>query len=166
MKISAHDIGVEPLDALSWIEALCLFIREDERPLRGMAGFADWRMCGKLSRVLMENFFKGELSETLLLPTDGRLALPRIFAFGLGSAQALSGDRIAEALTHAGRALSRAGIQSVAMELPGAGLVAEEERVRLWTHSFAATFRGNSVAALTERAVAKLLPEHLPSVAA
>ena len=35
MKVTAHDIAMETLDALEGIDALCLFVGEDERPLRG-----------------------------------------------------------------------------------------------------------------------------------
>jgi hypothetical protein len=172
VRITTHEVGTESLDALSWIDALCVFVGEDERPLRGTAGYADWRLCGKLSRVLLEGFFRGERAESLLLPSDGRLAIPRIFAFGLGRSEEVSPQRLSEVLEHAGRTLTRAGIRSVATELPGLGLLppplslSDEERVQLWIKAFAASFGGTAVAALTDRSVAKLLPEQLPSVAA
>ena len=165
MKISTRDISLESLDALGEMEALCLFVGRDERPLRGTAGFADWRMCGKLSRVLLQGLFQGDPSENLLLPSEGRLAIPRIFAFGSGAGPEEE-PRLSEMLAHAGRTLSRAGIRSVATELPGAGRFSDEDRVRLWIHAFGSTFRGDWVVALCDRTVAKLLPEQLPSVAA
>jgi len=157
VKVTSRDLSLEGLDGLSEVEALCLFIREDERPLKGGAGLADWRMCGKLSEVLLNGFFQGSPEENLLLPTEGRLAAPRLFAFGIGRTEDLSSTRISEGLSHAARALRKAGIRSVATELPGAGVLSDEERVRLWNGSFTPAFKGDSAVVLAEKALAKLL---------
>ncbi len=165
MKLTARDLSLEGLDGLSGTEALCLFIREDERPLKGSAGLADWRMCGKLSEVLLDGFFAGHPDEKLLLPTEGRLATPRLFAFGCGLASELSEERLSKTLSHAAQTLTRAGVRSVGLELPGAGRLPDEERVRLWSHGFGAAFGGDAVVVLAEKPLAKLLPAQLPSIA-
>ena len=49
-------ISVLPLDLERWDEVprdcLVLSVFKDDRPLRGAAGLADWRMCGRLSRLV------------------------------------------------------------------------------------------------------------------
>jgi hypothetical protein len=54
-----------------------------ERPLRGAAGLADWRLCGALSRVIQGGLFEGKGGEVLLVPSAGRFPAPRIFCLGL-----------------------------------------------------------------------------------
>ena len=75
--------------ALGGVDALCLFVAEDDRPLPSTAGYVDWRLCGALSRVLKAGFFTGAKDDWLLLPSDGKLAVPRIFVVGLGARKRL-----------------------------------------------------------------------------
>ena len=73
--------GLAGLDA----ESLGLFCFTDERPLSGVPGFVDWRLCGAISRLLLGGLFSGQRDETLMLPVTGPLRVRRIFLFGLGS---------------------------------------------------------------------------------
>jgi len=63
---------------------------KDERPLRGSAGWLDWRLNGRLSRLLMENRLKGEWGEKTLIPSEGRISPKGILLFGLGEARGYS----------------------------------------------------------------------------
>ena len=63
---------------------------QDERPLRGSAGWIDWRLNGMLSRFLIENRLKGEFRERLLIPSQGRIYSRLILLFGLGKAREYS----------------------------------------------------------------------------
>ena len=56
----------------------------DERPLRGAAGRADWRLCGIVSDLVSEGRLHGRVGETVLAPSLGRLAAERILLQGLG----------------------------------------------------------------------------------
>lgn len=57
---------------------------ESDRPLRGAAAHADWRLCGMLSRRLVEGRTKGALGDAVLVPTLGRMRPPRVLLLGLG----------------------------------------------------------------------------------
>ncbi len=159
MKLSTHDIGFEALDSLAGFDALCLFIGEDERPLRGAAGLVDWRMCGGLSRVLSAEFFTGARGDWLLLPSNGRIAMPAIFACGAGKRAQVDADAIHALLGDAAARLRKARVSRVALEVPGGGAVDDAGRARALKEAFLARFSGEHVAALVEKPLARLLPQ-------
>jgi hypothetical protein len=54
----ASDLG--KWDSLEQVpETLVLPFFADERPLRGAAGLCDWRLCGRLSRLLQSSSVAG-----------------------------------------------------------------------------------------------------------
>jgi hypothetical protein len=156
-QVTTHEVGFEPLDSLPGVDSLCVFVGEDERPLRGAAGFLDWRLGGALSRVLVSGFFVGALADTLLLPTGGRIAIPRVFAIGVGRAQALTEESLASALRTAAGVLGKARVESVALELPGAGLLQDAARAQALKTAFLTAFTGARVAVLGEKGLGKIL---------
>ncbi|MBZ4401863.1 M17 family peptidase N-terminal domain-containing protein [Myxococcus sp. AS-1-15] len=157
-QTTTHDIGMEGLDSLTGVDALCLFVAEDERPLPATAGYVDWRLCGALSRVLKGGFFSGVKDDWLLLPADGKLEVPRIFVVGLGARKALDAERLHEALAEAGKVLSRAKVASVALEIPGGGSLDDAARAEAFQKGFLPAFKGGRVALLTDKALVRLLP--------
>jgi leucyl aminopeptidase len=158
VSVTAYDIGFEGLDALAGVDALCLFVAEDDRPLPGTAGYVDWRLCGSLSRVLKAGFFTGVKDDWLLLPSDGRLPFPRVFAVGLGPRSALNKEALGAALASAARVLAKAKVESVALEIPGGGQVDEAAQAAALQQHFLPGFKGKHVAILADKALAKLLP--------
>ncbi len=156
-EFSAHPPSFATLDALSGMDALCLFVGADERPLERVAGLVDWRLCGALSRVLQQRFFVGAAGDWLLVPTDGRLPPSRVFCVGLGPRHALEPSVVAGALRTAASVLTRAGVESVALEIPGDRRVADSDRARALVGDFLPAFGGNRVAVLAEPSLAMLL---------
>jgi len=63
---------------------LCLFYFQEKRPLPGIIGLIDWRLQGRLSSLIIDDFISGELNETLLFPLGGKLQQDRLLLFGLG----------------------------------------------------------------------------------
>ncbi len=158
MSLTTHDNDLEGLDAIEGVDALCLFISEDVRPLQDISGFVDWRLAGGLSRVLLKQFFTGAPDENLLFPSEGRLPMSRIFAVGLGRAKTLDAKALGEAMAGAARMLSRAKVNAVALEVPGAAALSAEQRAEAFTEHFLPAFEGSRVAVLAERALRSLLP--------
>ena len=111
---SADLPGLDELDA----ESIALFCWSDVRPLSGAAGFLDWRLCGALSRTLVNEQFIGDLNESMLMPINSRLALKRVFVFGLGSSKDYSAAIAKEAWIKAFASLTEAGVKSVCVGLP------------------------------------------------
>ena len=72
-------------------EALILTFFSDERPLRGAAGLCDWRLCGRLSRLLGAGRVRGSWGETTLYPSTvngaARLPFGKLVLFGLGPSE-------------------------------------------------------------------------------
>lgn len=158
MSVTAHDIGFEGLDALAGVDALCLFVAEDDRPLPGTAGYVDWRLCGSLSQVLKKGFFTGVKDDWLLLPSDGRLPFPRVFAVGLGRRASLDKEALGQVLASAARVLAKARVESVALEIPSGAKLDEAAQAAALQQHFLPGFKGRQVALLAEKPLAKLLP--------
>ncbi len=73
---------------------------EDERPLQGLAGMVDWRMGGRISALVREDFCSGRGGEAVLLPGGSTLPMERIVLLGLGPSESF--DRAA-AVTAGGK---------------------------------------------------------------
>ena len=105
---------------LCGVEADCavLAVFDDQRPLRGGVGLVDWRLCGRLSQLLKRDLFG---PRWVLLPSEGRLRVPRILVGGIGTTQGLDSAKLRDfAREAAGRALEL-GARSLAWDLALAG---------------------------------------------
>jgi hypothetical protein len=130
-------VAVLPLDLARWDEAqrdgLVLPVFKDDRPLRGAAGLADWRLCGRLSRLLTSDRATAAHGETLLLPPGHRLRFRRVLWFGLGDAKGYSDDRFRTDFAWIVDVLQRAGVAEWSIQLPGraSGLVGARRAIEL-----------------------------------
>jgi len=110
--------SLQALDSLGGIDGLCLWVRVDERPLRGLASFVDWRLCGYLSQLLKTSFFCGEPEEALLLAGGGCIPCRRIFVWGLGGAKEWTRESVEQHIEKTQKKLRLAGVSSLAMSTP------------------------------------------------
>lgn len=145
MQISVVPVGFAPLDRLTGVDATCLFVAEDDRPLHGLAGRVDWRLCGMLSRVLGEGRFVGALGDTLLLPGAGRIASDRIFCIGVGPAASLDLRGFARSMRRAADVLSLARATCFLAELPASSGVSPGESAAAFLAECAAHFPGEGI---------------------
>ncbi|HEY3452223.1 MAG TPA: M17 family peptidase N-terminal domain-containing protein [Myxococcales bacterium] len=145
MRLSFADAALATLDALSGVEAACLFVFEDERPLRGLAGFVDWRLCGALSRILTEGKFVGAPGDALLFPVWGRLGPAKLFCFGAGRRRGQGRDAFGATVKRACEAMSKAGVKSFATFLPPLEGAGEVDRARAFLAEGAASFKGERI---------------------
>jgi hypothetical protein len=89
MEFRFAQLSLRSLDDLK-TEVLCLPVFSDERPLRGAAGLVDWRLCGRLSELLVRGDLSGHFDSALLMPPpQQRLSAERIFCLGAGARAAL-----------------------------------------------------------------------------
>jgi len=130
-------LTVLPLDLARWDEAkrdcLVLPVFRDDRPLRGAAGLADWRLCGKLSRLLRDSKATADAGETMLLPPGRRLRFQRILWFGLGDAKGYSEERFRKDLAWMLQVVQRAGVADWAVQMPGraSGLIGARRAIEI-----------------------------------
>ncbi len=140
-------LSVLPLDLARWDEAkrdtLVLPVFKDDKPLRGAAGLADWRLCGKLSRLLKSSRATAESGEAMMLPSGRRLKFSRILWFGLGDAKGYTDARFKKDLAWIVDVVSKANVSDWAMQAPGraSGLIGARRAVEIMLEEpvFAAT---------------------------
>jgi hypothetical protein len=121
-RIEMAELGLPAIDALA-VDSLAIFVGP-ERPLQELAGFADWRLCGLISRAIREGSYGPDSGEALLLPSGGRIAVPRIFCFGLPQ-PARDATEFAAAARRLCTAMHKAGSDSWAGTLPATALGVE-----------------------------------------
>ena len=130
-------LSVLPLDLVRWDEAardcLVLPVFKDDRPLRGAAGLADWRLCGRLSRLVKANKMSGEHGESMMMPPGRRLRFARILWFGLGDAKGYSDARFKADVAWILDVITKANIKDWALQAPGraSGLIGARRAVEL-----------------------------------
>lgn len=104
------------VDALA-VDTVVVGFCRDVRPLAGLLGMIDWRVCGRLSRLIQAGMITGDVDEKVLFPTGGRLSAPRLFLHGWGSvadAKAHGAERIAAMV----QMLDKAKAERVAFAFP------------------------------------------------
>jgi hypothetical protein len=58
MKFRICQLSLYEIEKLQ-CDSISIFIFEDARPLRGIAGIVDWRLNGMISKLLIEGFRSG-----------------------------------------------------------------------------------------------------------
>ena len=105
--------ALDNLDADTLVIGIC----EDIRPLKGAAGFIDWRMCGEISNLIRNQSFSGEAGEILLMSGRGRLSPVRLILMGWGPANDLE-NAINSRCSQLIGLVERAASKKVAVALP------------------------------------------------
>jgi len=117
---------------LDGIDGIVSPVYSDERPLRGVAGHADWRLNGFLSRLVMEERLRGDSGEWLLVHTQGRLPYTHLFLVGMGRKGERSTPGVKTALGEVASKVALAGLHAFGIDLhevAGEALTAEEALV-------------------------------------
>jgi hypothetical protein len=111
-------LATQPFERVEAEVAVATFF-ESDRPLRGAAGRADWRLCGLLSALLEQGRLAGSPSDALLVPTGGRLRSPLLLAVGLGSSQGFGAGQVSAAARAALTRVLDLGLRSASLGIPG-----------------------------------------------
>jgi hypothetical protein len=88
-------LTTSPLERVEGDIAVAGFF-SDERPLRGGAARADWRLCGGLSRRIESGDLSGKSGEALLIACGRALWSPRLLLLGLGDRHVFDPLRVAD----------------------------------------------------------------------
>lgn len=99
-------------------DLLVLATFSDERPLEGLTGLVDWRLCGAISSWKQSGLASGAYGEQLLYPTS-RLSHPRVLLLGLGPRAEHRSDRAFGLARQALEAADLLGVASLTTGLFG-----------------------------------------------
>lgn len=111
-------------------DTMILSFFEEEKPVKGLAGLVDWRLNGKINRLIKLGNLSGRFRESMLMPSSGRLPCRRLCLFGLGSAGEFNQPKIREASWFIMDTLRRLQTESWAMALPGSSMQGASFRMR------------------------------------
>lgn len=127
--VAPHLNHLDELDS----ELLFAAVFEDERPAYGVAGLCDWRLGGRISRILASGFFSGALGEVLLVPGRPKTTFDKICLFGAGSRQAFDEHIYLRLVQRMLQAMVDLRARGGVVELPGRhlGLVAPERAAEI-----------------------------------
>jgi hypothetical protein len=104
---------------LAGTEVLVCAFAEGERPPKGVAGLVDWRLVGRISRLVASGFVKGSLGETLLVPGRPKLPFDKILLFGVGNTCDFSEGVFRAVVEKVLSTLEGLKARSAVVELPG-----------------------------------------------
>ena len=90
-------------------------IFEDERPLKKINGMVDWRLCGKISQLIIQKQFCGKLTEKLLFANLQKPIAQNIILVGLGKKKNFGKEPLHEVFLTLQGAISQLKISSFAL---------------------------------------------------
>ncbi len=148
--------SLQSLDALQ-ADVVVLPFFSDERPLQGVAGFIDWRLCGALSRKLMAGYLDGGFGEKSLVAAPPKLKADGLLLFGLGSSRSFDREVAKGACDLIADALRETKASAAAIALPGRslGLIGAPEAMQLWLEAC-----GDRAESLEEVSIIERAEEH------
>ena len=93
MKTKLLSIDIDRIET----EVVVLPFFSDEKPLKGAAGLIDWRMRGKISRLISQGRISGDKGESTLFLPDSRISAKKIIMSGLGDSSKFNERELKEA---------------------------------------------------------------------
>ncbi len=117
MDVILSKDGVDALDC----DLLVTGMFQDERPIKGTSGWIDWRLNGRLSRLVMDKRLTGDWKETTLIPSSGRITPRMILLLGLGRTKEYSTIRLRELFAHVLETIKNLRTSSICLSLPFGG---------------------------------------------
>ena len=83
MRVLVFKMLPDELDAFQG-DLVVAVVGEDERPLKAVNAWLDWRLYGSLSESIKRKYFSGALGEKCLIPTYGKFEFDRLVLVGGG----------------------------------------------------------------------------------
>lgn len=104
---------------LAGTEVLVACLAQGERPPHGVAGLVDWRLSGRVSRLLLEGYATGQMGEVLLVPGKPKLPFDKVLFFGMGKPTDFSERVFRAVVDQILRTLEGLRARTAVVELPG-----------------------------------------------
>lgn len=99
------------------VELIVLMHYENDVPFHDMLGKLDWRINGRLSRIVKDKKFSGKARELLLLPTEKRFKAGEVIVLGLGGKESFSQEHISQVLDYFLETIEKKKIRQVCFSL-------------------------------------------------
>lgn len=146
LAVKTVPLNLQSLDRLA-VDVLVLGPFEGERPLRGAAGYCDWRLNGRLSQMLVDKSFMGKPRDVVLTDTGNRIGSPRVLLFGQGKRLSLDLTIFKRRVRKMIVDVKKAKFKSYAIELPGVdpGPLHPEQAIYEFLEAAATIFREGAV---------------------
>lgn len=100
-------------------EVLVATVHTDVRPARGVLGLCDFRMGGRISRLLGSGFMSGEAGEVVMVPGKPFLSFDKLLLFGAGPIEEMNLRRFDQLVTSFYERLAKLRARVAVVELPG-----------------------------------------------
>ncbi|MEE2904466.1 MAG: M17 family peptidase N-terminal domain-containing protein [Myxococcota bacterium] len=109
-----RSVDLRRVDTLNF-DAIVLPIFQEKAQLLGVAGLLDWRLCGRLSRLLVEEKFEGRDKEVILLSYASKIGQKNLFLYGLGPSRKLDAATSRDHLIRMLDVAAKSGAKSAAI---------------------------------------------------
>ena len=104
----------QPADQMPGTAVIALFFQE-HKPLVGPAALLDWRLDGKLTRLLLDGKLSGRAGEHLVVQNNGKLRSDWVLLVGGGQWYGLSEATYAALLQHSILVAAQAGFLDISL---------------------------------------------------
>lgn len=162
MSTLVREPSLSTVDSLDDIDAIVCFVPDDQTPFLAGTGYVDFRLCGALSRAIDGGFFSGAPGEKLLMPSEGRLPSPLVFAVGLGASRAVTVLGFEHALATAYGMLERVKAEDVVLAVPPLPQLDTIAIGGVLTRSFVTKWKAGRVIVLGDPGLARTVSRETP----
>jgi hypothetical protein len=100
-------------------EVIVSTLASDERPPHGVTGLLDFRLAGRISRLIKSGFATGKVGEVVLVPGKPKLPFDKLLLFGIGKQKEFNDPVFRAVLDKMLRTLEGLRARSAVVELPG-----------------------------------------------
>jgi len=100
-------------------EVIVSTLASDERPPHGVSGLLDFRLAGRISRLIESGFATGRVGEVLLVPGKPKLPFDKLLLFGIGKQTEFNDPVFRAVLDKILRTLEGLRARTAVVELPG-----------------------------------------------
>ena len=100
-------------------EVIVSTLASDERPPHGVTGLLDFRLAGRISRLIENGFATGRVGEVLLVPGKPKLPFDKLLLFGIGKQTEFNDPVFRAVLDKILRTLEGLRARTAVVELPG-----------------------------------------------
>ncbi len=100
-------------------EVIVSTLASDERPPHGVTGLLDFRLAGRISRLIQSGFATGRVGEVVLVPGKPKLPFDKLLLFGIGKQTEFNDPVFRAVLDKILRTLEGLRARTAVVELPG-----------------------------------------------